>query len=204
MFRRDVVESEIKKLFNLYNVVISAADCEIKQLSNSDVVSFYNENCLQSFVDSKVNIGLLHNGILMSVMSFSKICLSNNDEWKITQFCTKKNFCVEDDASTLLSYFEQKYKPTFIASSVDRRWSNGKLYYDLGFSLDSITPPNCWYFRFSKNIILEPRSKYQKHKLESLLEKYDSSLTELENMHNNKYYRIFDSGNLIFVKTYHK
>lgn len=75
----------------------------------------------------------------------------------------------------------------------------GNLYSAIGFKLDKISPPNYWYFKRSK---LESRVKYQKHKLKHLLETYDETKSEVQNMHDNGYGRIFDCGNLVFVKNY--
>ena len=48
--------------------------------------------------------------------------------------------------------------------------------------------------------VLESRIKYQKHKLGKLLETFDPAKSEIENMKLNGYHRIFDCGNLVFVK----
>ena len=50
----------------------------------------------------------------------------------------------------------------------------------------------------SKSLV--SRLHFQKFKLESNLEKYDSKLTALENMVNNGYRVIYDSGNLVYSK----
>ena len=49
-------------------------------------------------------------------------------------------------------------------------------------------------------LTLQPRIKFQKHKLKNILEKFDEKLSEAQNMANNGYNRIFDCGNLVFVK----
>ncbi|MEA3471484.1 MAG: hypothetical protein U9R24_07185, partial [Thermodesulfobacteriota bacterium] len=59
-----------------------------------------------------------------------------------------------------------------------------------------ISPPNYKYFKDPRELM--DRRKFQKHKLEGLLEKYDKSLTEVENMKNNGFNRIFDCGNMVF------
>jgi hypothetical protein len=43
---------------------------------------------------------------------------------------------------------------------------------------------------------LESRMKYQKHKLPEILETFDESLTEQENMSVNGFTWIYDCGNL--------
>ena len=41
----------------------------------------------------------------------------------------------------------------------------------------------------------------QKHKLATKLDNFDKSITEAENMYANGFKRIFDCGNLVFVKS---
>ena len=73
------------------------------------------------------------------------------------------------------------------------------------------SPPNYFYFKqneiqitnLKKNSsILESRNKYQKHKLKTILKNYDETLSETSNMFNNDYRKIFDCGNMIFIKKY--
>ena len=46
------------------------------------------------------------------------------------------------------------------------------------------------------------RIQFQKHKLNGLLEQFDESKSEWQNMRDNGYDRIFDCGNLVYVKSY--
>ena len=52
--------------------------------------------------------------------------------------------------------------------------------------------------------ILLSRLNFQKHKLEKKLEFFDPEKSEYENMKANGYFRIFDCGNMVFVKKYRK
>ena len=40
---------------------------------------------------------------------------------------------------------------------------------------------------------------FEKYKLKDKLEKYDSTLTATENMYENDYRKIYDSGNLVYL-----
>ena len=116
------------------------------------------------------------------------------------RFCSKIGYHVVGGAGKLLKHFERSYKPKSLVSYADRRWSQGKLYKALGFKLDHASSPNYWYW---KNINqLESRIKYQKFKLKNILDVFDESKTEVENMKANGYHRIFDCGNIVFVKNY--
>lgn len=107
------------------------------------------------------------------------------------------------DSSKLLKYFERNYSPKSIVSYANRRWSTGNLYRQLGFKLTHVSKPNYFYFKLNERI-LESRVKYQKHKLSKILEKFDLGKTETENMYENGYRKIYDSGNLVFVKNFDK
>ena len=62
-------------------------------------------------------------------------------------------------------------------------------------------PVNYFYFK-NEYDELQSRVKFQKHKLKNILEVFDENLSESENMYNNGYRKIYDSGNLVFIKTY--
>ena len=199
--KQEIVKSRLKNLFGIYEKIVFARKCVIKELSSKDCRQFLLENHIQGPVNAKANFGLFYNDTLVSLMTFSKTRFSKKYEWELLRFCNKLGYHVPGAASKLLKQFEDNYHPKSLISYADRRWSQGKLYKALGFQLDHISKPDYWYF---KNGILESRIKYQKHKLKNLLEKFDENKTEVENMLDNGYYRIFDCGNLVFVKEYNK
>ena len=79
-------------------------------------------------------------------------------------------------------------------SYVDRSLYSGKGYFSVGFQFLNFTPPSYFYSNASGKRI--NRISTQKHKLPKLLEKFDPSLTELQNMNNNHYWRIYDCGTI--------
>ena len=75
---------------------------------------FLENNCINGKIMSTANIGLLHNDELVSLMSFRKCRFDESHEWEITRVCNKLNVDVIGAEKMLLSYFENKYKPTSI------------------------------------------------------------------------------------------
>ena len=199
LYSRQIVKSRLKSLFGIYDKIIYARKCSIKEIDNEISRNFLDENHIQGKINSKINIGLYLENELVSLMTFSKPRFSKKYEYEMIRFCSKINYNVIGAAGKMLKYFEKTYQPKSIVSYADRRWSVGNLYKKLGFNLENISEPNYWYF---KDSILENRIKFQKHKLKNILEKFDENLSEYENMKNNGYYRIFDCGNLVFVKKY--
>ena len=81
--------------------------------------------------------------------------------------------------------------------------SNNTVYDRLGFKRIGVSSPNYWYWKGKmNNLTLESRVKYQKHKLKNILEHFDESKSEVQNMKDNGYNRIFDCGNIVYVKEY--
>ena len=134
-------------------------------------------------------------------MTFGKCRFDKKHEWEMLRFCCKLGYHVPGAAGKLLKHFERTYRPKSLVSYADRRWSQGRLYKALGFTLDHVSNPDYWYFK-RNTMILESRVKYQKHKLLKIFDSFNQNMTEVENMKANGYFRIFDCGNMVFVKEY--
>lgn len=199
LYKQDIVKSRLKNLLGIYDSKCFARQCEVRNVSSSDSATFQFQNHIQGAVNSKVNLGLYYKNELVSLMTFSKPRFDKKHEWELVRFCNKLGWHIPGAASKLLSHFEREYRPKNIVSYADRRWSKGNLYRQLGFELDHVSLPDYFY---SDKITRESRVKYQKHKLSKLLENFDPNKTESENMFANGYYKIWDCGNLVFVKTY--
>ena len=202
VLKQEIVKSRLKNLLGIYDHKCYARECEIKEISSKESIVFQNENHIQGSVKSSINVGLFYHDELISLMTFSKPRFSKKYEWELVRFCNKLGWHIPGSASKLLTYFEKTYHPKSILSYADRRWTMNNyhtIYDKLGFKLTNISKPNYWYFA-NNSLQLESRIKYQKHKLKNLLKKFDSSKTEIENMHDNDYGRIFDCGNLVYEK----
>lgn len=180
------------------NKKIPARKCEIRNVNFTDSKKFMDSNHLQGHTNSSINLGLYHNDELISLMTFRK---HKKYQWEIARFCTLKGNNVIGGASKILKYFEINYKPSSILSFANRRWSNGKVYEKLGFKFIKNTKPNYFYFKENENKLYK-REKFQKHKLNKILTEYNPNNSEIQNMINNNYRIIYDSGNMKFVKTY--
>ena len=122
-------------------------------------------------------------------MTFGRSRFSKKYEWEMLRFCVKTGYHIPGGAGKLLKHFERTYRPKSLVSYADRRWSQGGLYEKLGFTLDHASRPDYWYWNYKKSgFVLESRIKYQKHKLPKLLDKFDRSKTEIQNMNDNEYW----------------
>lgn len=199
ILKPDIVQSRLKTLIGLNNKIY-ARNCQIKNIANKESSEFLDANHIQGNCNAKIRLGLFYQNELVGVMTFGKSRFARKAEWELLRFCSKLNTTIVGGASKLFKNFVNTHRPSNIISYSDRRWNTGKLYDTLGFVFSHHSKPN--YFYFNKNsLILETRHKYQKHKLCHLLNTFDASLTEWENMKNNKYNRIWDCGNSVWVWT---
>ena len=143
-----------------------------------------------------MRLGLFYKNRLVAVMTFGKPRFNKKFSWELIRYATLFNFNIVGGAGKLLNYFKHNYSGSIITYA-DRRWSEGNLYKKLGFDFKGYTKPNYFY---TKNLLRLSRYKCQKHKLKNLLkENFDPNLSEHQNMNNNKFYKIWDCGNMIFT-----
>ena len=200
LYKQEIVKDRINNILGIYNNRVFARKCIIKQIPSNICNQFLQINHIQGRDHSKIRLGLFYNEELISVMTFGKPRFNKNYEYQLIRFASKLNTKVIGGASKLLKYFERKYNPKSIISYADRRYSNGKLYYALGFQFLNNSEPN--YF-WCKNQIKFSRYQTQKHKLKKLLgQNFNDQLTEDQNMYLNGYNKIYDCGNMVFVKEY--
>jgi hypothetical protein len=196
--KKDILKSMINNALQKNIEKIYARKCQIREIPSKEIKHFYNINHLQGERNATHNIVLIYDNEIVAGMSFSKPRSNKKYEWEIYRFCNKLNINVVGGATKLFKYFINKYSPKSIISYADFRYSYGDLYKKLGMFELNLTEPNYYYFNKSK-LLLESRIKYQKHKLEKKLKIFDKNLSESENMKNNGYIRIYDSGNLVYI-----
>lgn len=202
LYKKQIVKSRLKSVLGIPDKKIWARKCIVSNIDGSTAKRFLDENHIQGWCKSKINIGLFYENELVALMTFGKPRFNKKYEWELLRFCAKTNVQVVGGASKLLKAFERHIKPKNLLSYADRRWSYGKLYESIGFSLDHVSGPNFWYIHNKNGFRRLSRVKFQKHRLKNILNVFDGSKTEIENMRLNGYDRIFDCGNLVYVKNY--
>jgi len=198
-YKNEIVKSRIMNIISNTNKKIYARKCEVKNVDNKESKQFLIDNHIQGFVGSKYKIGLYHNDELVSLMTFGKTrnplgYKSNENDYELLRFCSKKNTNVVGGASKLFKYFVKNYNYDSIISYADRSWSKGDLYEKLGFVFISETKPNYYY-------VIDDLRHYRYNFRKDILVKegYDANKSEHEIMLDRKIYRIYDSGTLKYV-----
>jgi hypothetical protein len=177
---------------------IFARNCEIREIKDILLIkNFLNDNHIQGYVASSLKIGLYYNDELVSIMTFDHFegrKKMEEDCWNLSRFCNKIDTNIVGGASKLLKYFIKYKNPIRIISFADKSWSNGSLYYKLGFYLKSTSYPNYSYFIDKRRI---NKQRYKKSNLVKM--GYDINKPESKIMEDEfGTYKIFDCGQLKF------
>lgn len=176
---------------------IHARKCKIVEMTNDR--EFLDTNHIQGGVGSFLSYALTYNDEVVSVMSFGKPRFNKKYNWELLRFCNKLGVSVIGGAKKLFSHFLKNHSGS-IVSYCNRNLFDGSLYLSLGFEYVGESKPSYFYFNKNKNYIVS-RYQAQKHKLPKLLKNFDPQKTEVQNMLDNEYMRIWDSGNGIYVYT---
>lgn len=194
LYKRDIIKSIIGNKLGLSNRIM-ARKCKIIELhDNSLVKEFLNSNHIQGYVVSKIKIGLIYENELVSLMTFGKLRMplgQNGEEgsFEMLRFCNKIGTTVVGGSSKLFKYFLKKYEPKKVISFSDNSRSNGDMYNKMGFQFESESFGNYFWY---KDMSRFHRFNFRKDKLVKM--GFDSDKTEVQIMHEQKYYRIWDYG----------
>lgn len=193
--KREICQSIIKSKLGLIDRKIFARKCEIREVDTKNKNNFLIQNHLQGKDHSSVKYGLYYNNELVFLMTFCRPRFDKNKQWEISRVCSSLNTLVIGGFSKLFSYFLKQNNPESIITYADIRYSEGSVYLKNGLKFSHRSKPSYFYFKGDK--IVKRYGAFKK-KLEKLLQNYDHNLTQVQNMHNNNYYRVWDCGNLVF------
>lgn len=191
--KQDIVKSIIRSKLGLTHR-IHGRKTVIKTVSSKTARQFLDQNHIQGYCSSSINLGLHYEGKLVMLLTagknrFKKDCV------ELHRLASLNGFTVVGGASKLIKCLVTQVNESII-SYCDRDKSNGNLYKTLGFELIAKTGPG--YFWTDGNEMVS-RYKSQKHNLKRWLKTFDSSKSESENMFQAGYRRYWNTGNFVFL-----
>lgn len=200
-----VVYNRLKHILGIVHRRIFARKCVVREVDSSTKSKFLNKYHIQGDGKGYIHLGLFHRNRLVAVMDIGKQRpgigkTSEEGVMELIRFATVSNFTIVGGASKLLKHFQRMNITNKLISYADRRWSNGDVYKKLGFKLINTSSPNYWYTNnFTERL---HRIGFQRSQLAAKLLKYDPTLSERDNMLNNKFYRVWDCGTLRYELTW--
>lgn len=193
-------EDKIKQYLSnmlLNKKAVYARETKVKEVDKKEAYEFLDKYHIQGRGNAEINLGIISNNELISVMSFGKPRFNKNYQYELIRYASKCGITVVGGAEKLFKYFINNYEVDNIISYAEISKFTGNIYLKLGFKLKTISEPNYVWISFDENNVLS-RYQTQKH---ILIEKGlgTEDQTEYEIMTNNEYYRVFDSGNLVLT-----
>lgn len=191
---KDIIKSIIKNALGICDKKYYARHCEIRPVDNVEYKEFLAQNHIQGYVASSIRYGLYHKEELISVMGIGKSRFSKKHSHELLRFCSRVNTHIVGGFSKLLTHVLKNHTEIIsMQTFCDLRLFNGNSYEKSGFVHETNTKPG--YFYYKSGMILQ-RQSAQKHKLKTLLgeDQYDSSLSESQNMANDRWLKVWDCG----------
>lgn len=188
-FKKDIIKSILKYRLGIVDKKIYARKCILKEVNTKNYKEFLNNNHIQGYASSSINLGLYYNDELVSLMTFGWRRTNGKKEYELIRFCNKINTIVIGSASKLFKYFLSNYDYNQIISYADISLFNGNLYKTLGFKFSNLSKPN---YHWVIDGIRKHRYNYSKRKL--IKGGYNPNKTEVEIMNERGYYRVFSTG----------
>lgn len=197
--RKEITLSRLKTILGKNDNKVYARNCQIKIVNNKISQNFLDKNHLQGGCVATHCLGLYYKYELVSLMTFGPMRQRKKSvdvydrNYELVRFCNKVNTTIVGGASKLLNHFIQEVKPKSITTYADRRWSDGGLYFKLGFIHTHNSAPNYFYVVGGKR---EHRFKFRKNKL--VKQGFNPNKSEHEIMLEQGIFRIYDCGNMVF------
>jgi len=194
VFKEDIVKSKIRNILNAVKNKIIAQETVVKEVDTKTANQFLEENHIQGKTKSKIRVGLYYKDELVSLITLRQI---KEESFELIRSCDKINTDVIGGTLKLLEYFEQVYKPKQLVCYVDRRWSEGDSYFELGFTFCYLSKPNYFYTKGQKRF-----SRFGFRKEVLIKEGFDKEKTEKQIMEERGFFRVYDCGTMKFIKRY--
>ena len=190
--REKQVKNFLKSVLNISEQVIYARKTDIKEVPKKIAQEFLEENHIQGSTTTEIAYGLYYEEILVGLISGNKHHRQDQqDKLVLNRLAFKDGYSVVGGSSKLLKplieYAKNKGYKQLISWS-DNRWSQGKVYEKLDFTLEESLSPD---YSYIYNRVRFPKQSCTKEKL---LKKGAIGNTEREMAESLHYKRIYDCG----------
>ena len=165
--RNDQVKNFLKARLGIFDSRIYSRDCEFRQLEPQR--EFFERNHIQGGnIRSHYNFGLFHKNDLVACVSYGPNSrqTSESNAIYLNRLAFESNTQVLGGASKLLKNSIRVLKENGalkIVTFSDNRWSNGKIYENVGFNFDKYQEPKYIYYKLGTN-------KFETRSAQSMIE----------------------------------
>lgn len=193
--RKDQIKNYLLSVMGKNPTTIGARKTEIRVVSKKEAKSFLEENHIQGEARLQIAFGLYYKNELIGIMTGDKHHRQGQENvFVLNRLAFKTGISVQGGSSKLLKalicYTKQEGYSKLISWS-DNRWSEGKVYEKMGFTLEEEMNPDYSYVKREDRI---SKQSCQKKHLIKRGAKGTMSNTEKELALSLGLYRIYDCG----------
>ena len=188
----DLLRAKLNIGENLY-----ARKCSLRELSRGESQAFFAANHLKGYTSSSLALALEHDGKIVIAASFRRHSIH---QWELARLASRGSLVVVGGLSRLLKHFHCLTQATSLLSYADCDISTGNAYHKAGFQLIGETGPSYGYVNTSSRYV--PRQALMRANFMKAYPTLDASGSEAERAKLLKLKRVYQSGNLKFLKTW--
>jgi predicted GNAT family N-acyltransferase len=198
IFRKDQVKNFLKAALKRESINLGARKCFLRELSSEIAEAFIEKHHIQGSRRGAIyRIGIFNGDELLGVMTLNRHH-RDASQTILDRLCFKDGVNVQGGSSRLFSKCLEYCRNAGISNLIswsDNRWSLGKVYEFLGFTLDDELPPAYSYVNLS-----DPTYRISKQSQKKKNTACPKNLTEREWSLQNNLYRVWDCGKKKWVK----
>lgn len=194
VYKQDIVKQKILTIIGKNTKSVYARKCSVISIDNTDLKNaFLDKYHIQGTGPGSITYGLVYENELVGMMTF---IARKDGKYELNRYAS--SIRVVGGFQKLLVHFK-RHQPdwTEILSFADLRWSQGNMYNISGFMLDKILSPDYRYV--FGNTTFHKFGFRRRALLGGKIPNFDPTLSEVQNMRNAGYYRIFNCGLLRYV-----
>jgi hypothetical protein len=196
VFEQDNVDVIVRSITQLVDpgTKIYARKCVVSEINSSTAALFHNIHHVEKSVGGSIHLGLFYQEDLVMVASFAKSRYDKTYEYECMRVSSREP--VIGGTSKLFTRFYDIVGKKSVCTYANMRFGQGDVYKHCGLIRVKDTAPNYMYVKGGK---LQSRVQFQKHKLANVLETFDPTMSEWDNMKFNGYDRVWDCGHAKYV-----
>lgn len=176
---------------------VGGRKCEVHVVDHGTAAKFHDDYHIQNSTTGTVHLGLFHDEILCSVVSYKK---RSGDTYDLVRYTNRPGVRVIGGYAKLQSAFEQLVPECrTLLTFADLSWvdAENNTYEHHGFIADKQIPPD---YKYVDDGIRKHKFGFRHEHLSSRLSVYDPELSEHCNCLNNRIYRIYDCGKIRYSR----
>lgn len=187
LFKKEICNSIIRNKLNRIHDKISARKCKIEKINVKDANNLLEKWHIDGGTRASVAFCLKYDEEIVSTITFRKpFHKKYNNFIEIARFSSKLNTVVVGGLSKLLKYSKKYFNNVKFMTYVDLRLGDGNGYIKSGFKQIGQTSINYWY--------TDCVDRFSRFYFRATPEESEAQIAK-----KNKVYRIYGSGNGIFI-----